>query len=102
MSRRFSLPGLLLMCLAACGRKADLIITGGVVWTGLSSGQPQPGAVAVRGGRIVAVGDTAVGRRYVGAQTPVPSPRGGVIIPRVSGRHTPLIHRGLPIGKDPA
>src|SRR2546428_4406173 len=95
MSRRFSLPGLLLMCLAACGRKADLIITGGVVWTGLSSGQPQPGAVAVRGGRIVAVGDTAVGRPYVGAQTPGPSPRGGPPMPRLSGRPTPLLQRGF-------
>src|SRR2546422_7428658 len=96
MSRRFSVPGLLLMCLAACGRKADLVITGGVVWTGLSSGEPQPGAVAVRGGRILAVGDTAAGRRHVGGETQGLSPRGGRNQPRVSGRDTPLLQRGVP------
>src|SRR2546422_4042358 len=97
MSRRFSVPGLLLMCLAACGRKADLVITGGVVWTGLSSGEPQPGAVAVRGGRILAVGDTAAGRPYVGGGAPGLSPRGGVLIPGVSDGHTPLLNRRLPL-----
>jgi len=95
MSRRFCVPGLLLICLAACGRKADLIITGGVVWTGLSSGQPQPGAVAVRGGRIVAVGDTAVVRRYVGGETQVLSARGGLIMPGFSDGHTHFINGGF-------
>src|SRR2546422_5932515 len=96
MSRRFSVPGLLLMCLAACGRKADLVITGGVVWTGLSSGQPQPGAVAVRGGRILAVGDTAAGRRHLGGETQALSARGGLIMPRVSDGHNHFLQRGLP------
>src|SRR2546427_7670516 len=85
------------MCLAACGRKADLVITGGVVWTGLSSGQPQPGAVAVRGGRILAVGDTAAVRRYVGGETQGLSARGGVIMPGFSAGHTPFIKRGFPL-----
>ena len=95
MSRRFSVPGLLLMCLAACGRKADLVITGGVVWTGLSSGEPQPGAVAVRGGRILAVGDTAAVRRYVGGETQVLSARGGLIMPGFSDGHTHFINGGF-------
>ncbi len=95
MSRRFSVPGLLLMCLAACGRKADLVITGGVVWTGLSSGQPQPGAVAVKGGRILAVGDTAAVRRYVGGETQVLSARGGLIMPGFSDGHTHFINGGF-------
>ncbi len=95
MSRRFSVPGLLLMCLAACGRKADLVITGGVVWTGLSSGQPYPGAVAVKGGRILAVGDTAAVRRYVGGETQVLSARGGLIMPGFSDGHTHFINGGF-------
>ena len=95
MSRRFSLPGLLLMCLAACGRKADLVITGGVVWTGLSSGQPQPGAVAVKGGRILAVGDAAVVSRYVGGETQVLSARGGLIMPGFADGHTHFINGGF-------
>src|SRR2546422_9999322 len=95
MSRRFSVPGLLLMCLAACGRKADLVITGGVVWTGLSSGQPQPGAVAGKGGRILAVGDAAVVSRYVGGETPGLSARGGLIMPGVADGHTHFINGGF-------
>ena len=95
MSRRFSVPGLLLMCLAACGRKADLVITGGVVWTGLSSGKPQPGAVAVKGGRILAVGDTAAVRRYVGGETQVLSARGGLIMPGFADGHTHFINGGF-------
>jgi len=95
MSRRFSLPGLLLMCLAACGRKADLVITGGVVWTGLSSGQPQPGAVAVKGGRILAVGDAAAVSRYVGGETQVLSARGGLIMPGFADGHTHFINGGF-------
>src|SRR2546429_8757 len=97
MSRRFSLPGLLLMSLAACGRKADLVITGGVVWTGLSSGEPQPGAVAVRGGRILAGGDTAAGGPHVGGGEQGASPRGGPLMPRVPGGPTPLLTRRLPL-----
>ena len=35
MPRRPLLLGLLLLSITACGRKADLVITGGMVWTGL-------------------------------------------------------------------
>src|SRR2546425_12182372 len=95
MSRRFSLPGLLLMCLAACGRKADLVITGGVVWTGLSSGQPQPGAVAVKGGRILTVGDAAVVGRDVGGEDQVLYARGGLIMPGIADGHNHFINGGV-------
>src|SRR5204863_194390 len=46
MTRRAGL-GLLSLTLAACGRTADIVIRGGMVWTGLSSGAPQAGAVAI-------------------------------------------------------
>ncbi len=57
MRRRLSL-GLLCLTLAACARQADIIVTGGMVWTGLSNGAPQKGAVALANGKILAVGDT--------------------------------------------
>src|SRR2546422_2022929 len=63
MRRRLSL-GLLCLTLAACARKADIIITGGMVWTGLSTGAPQKGTVALADGRILAIGDDAQIRRY--------------------------------------
>jgi predicted amidohydrolase YtcJ len=95
MWRRCSAPGLLLVSLAACGKQAELVITGGVVWTGLSSGQPQPGAVAVRGGRILAVGDTAVVNRHVGAETQVLFARGGLIMPGFADGHSHFIDGGF-------
>src|SRR5207245_1395836 len=61
--------GLLCLSLTACGQTADLVIQGGAVWTGLSSGAPQPGAVAIGGGKILAVGDSAAVARYLGART---------------------------------
>jgi len=42
--------GVLCLSLAACGGKADLVVTGGVLWTGLSHGAPRPGAVAIARG----------------------------------------------------
>jgi predicted amidohydrolase YtcJ len=95
MWRRCSVPGLLLVCLAACGKQAELVITGGVVWTGLSSGQPRPGAVAVKDGRILAVGDAAAVNRYVGGETQVLSARGGLIMPGFADGHSHFIDGGF-------
>src|SRR5256885_10888254 len=50
-------------------RSADLIISGGPVWTGLSTGAPHAGAVAIAGGRILAIGDSAQVGRYAGPKT---------------------------------
>src|SRR2546426_3745305 len=80
MSRR---PGLGLSCialaaLAACGRTADIVIRGAMVWTGLSSGAPQPGAVAIGDGEILAVGDSVTVARYVGSRTRVIRADGGL------------------------
>src|ERR1044072_4220846 len=41
-----------LMLLAACGSKADIVIQGGSVWTGLSAGRGRPGAGA-NGGLVL-------------------------------------------------
>ncbi|HMC17833.1 MAG TPA: hypothetical protein VKH16_01350, partial [Gemmatimonadales bacterium] len=64
-------PAAAVLCLslAACGGKADLLVTGGVLWTGLSHGAPRPGAVAIARGKIVAVGDSAAVARYLGPRT---------------------------------
>src|SRR2546430_8573791 len=89
MGRR---PGLGLSCLAlaalaACGRTADIVIRGGMVWTGLSSGAPQPGAVAIGDGEILAVGDSAAVARYIGSNTRGIRAEGGLVLPR-SEEHT--------------
>src|SRR5881396_900181 len=97
MSRR---PGLGLSCLAlgalaACGRQADIVIRGGMVWTGLSSGAPQPGVVAIAAGKILAVGDSAAIARYVGSRTQVIHAHGGLVIPGLADGHTHFIGGGF-------
>jgi len=80
---------------AACGRTADIVIQGGMVWTGLSSGVPQPGAVAIGDGAILAVGDSAAVARYVGSRTRVIRADGGLLLPGLADAHTHFISGGF-------
>ena len=84
-----------LALLAACGSKADLVIRGGPVWTGLSTGRGQPGAVAIADGKILAVGDSAAIARYIGSKTEVLDAHGGLIMPGFADGHTHFIDGGF-------
>jgi len=95
MSRRTLSWILVALAPAACSPKADLVITGGVVWTGLSSGMPQPGAVAVKDGKILLVGDSAAVARLAGSSTRVVDARGGMIMPGFADGHTHFISGGF-------
>jgi len=75
--------------------KADLVIVHGMVWTGLSTGRPQPGVVAVRGDRILAVGDSATVARFVSAGTKVLDARGGLVMPGFADAHTHFVDGGF-------
>src|SRR2546421_5612052 len=85
----------LALLVSACAPKADLVITGGNVWTGLSTGRGQPGAVAIRAGKILAVGDSAEVARYIGAQTEVVRANGGLVMPGFADGHTHFIDGGF-------
>src|SRR6266581_772216 len=87
--------GLLCLALGACARKADMIISGGMVWTGLSTGAPHAGAVAVAGGRILAIGDSAQVWRYVGSNTQRIQANGGLVLPGFTDGHTHFIGGGF-------
>jgi len=71
------------------------MITGGVVWTGLSSGGPQRGAVAIARGKILAVGDSAELARYVGPRTEVVRADGGLVLPGLADAHTHFTDGGF-------
>jgi len=90
-------PAAAVLCLflAACGGKADLVVTGGVLWTGLSHGAPRPGAVAIARGKIVAVGDSGAVARYLGPRTTLVRARGGLVIPGFTDGHTHFIDGGF-------
>ena len=84
-----------LALLTACGSKADIVIEGGPVWTGLSTGRGRAGAVAIADGKILAVGDSAQIARYIGSRTQVLQGRGGLIMPGFADGHTHFIDGGF-------
>ncbi len=83
------------LLLVDCGPKADSVIVNGIVWTGLSTGQGRPGAVAIRGDRILAVGDSAEVARYVGSRTTVIDAHGGLVVPGFADGHTHFVDGGF-------
>jgi predicted amidohydrolase YtcJ len=80
---------------AGCGRKADVVVQGGAVWTGLSTGRGQPGAVAIVDGKILAIGDSSQIARYVGSKTEVLRANGGLVMPGFADGHTHFIDGGF-------
>jgi predicted amidohydrolase YtcJ len=95
MPPRLLLLAVLALAPAACAPKADLVITGGVIWTGLSSGRPQPGALAVKDGKILQVGDSAAIARLTGSKTRVIDAHGGMVMPGFADGHTHFISGGF-------
>src|SRR5437867_315370 len=94
MRLRLSL-GLLSLTLAACARKADIIIADGMVWTGLSTGAPQRGAVAIADAKVLAIGDSAQVGRYAGPKTQWIQAKGGLLLPGFTDGHTHFIDGGF-------
>src|SRR2546428_13672328 len=87
--------GLICLALSACARKADMIISGGMVWTGLSTGAPHAGAVAIAGSRILAIGDSAQVGRYAGPRTEWIQANGGLMLPGFTDGHTHFVDGGV-------
>jgi predicted amidohydrolase YtcJ len=86
--------------LALCGssglaaeRPADLIVTGGVVYT-LDPGHPRVEAVAAAGGRIVYAGDREGARAYQGSTTRIFDAAGLTVIPGLVDAHAHLAGLG--------
>lgn len=89
---------LLLFLLAACEappeEPADLILRGGVVWTGVS-GAPLAEALAVRGGRIQAVGSEGEVLALQGPSTRAVELAGAMVAPGFIDSHTHFIPGGF-------
>src|SRR2546428_5094970 len=88
-------PLVFLALVSACSPKADIVVTNGLVWTGLSTGKGQPGAVAIRDGKILAVGDSAEIARQIGSKTKVLDAHGGLVMPGFADGHTHFIDGGF-------
>jgi predicted amidohydrolase YtcJ len=86
-----------LLALAATGARAqapDLVVLHGTVWTGVP-GAPDAQALAVRGGRIVAVGRDAEVRRMAGPRTRVVDARGKMVVPGFIDSHVHFVTGGF-------
>ena len=73
---------------------ADLVLTGGSVWTG-AAGQPRASAIAIRGGRILDVGTDAAIRGYVGPGTREIELAGALVVPGFADDHTHFMGGGF-------
>jgi predicted amidohydrolase YtcJ len=93
----FLLIAALLTGCAAADNTADLLLTGGVIWTGEES-VPTAEAVAVRGGRIIAVGSAADVSAYAGAATRTIDLGGRFVAPGFIDDHTHFIGGGFQLG----
>jgi predicted amidohydrolase YtcJ len=73
---------------------ADLVITNGVVWTGVEGAAPAR-AVAVKGGRIAAVGSAREIERWVGEGTTLVDAKGGLVAPGFIDTHVHFVTGGF-------
>jgi hypothetical protein len=99
MSQRHLLllvPTLIAGC-AAADNTADLVLTGGVVWTG-NADMPRVDAVAVRAGRIIALGSAADVSSHAGPATRTIDLAGRFVVPGFSDDHTHFIGGGFQLG----
>lgn len=100
MSQRLALLLLLQPLLTGCAavdNTADLLLTGGVVWTG-DAAAPFAESVAIRDGRIIAVGTAADLRAYDGAATRTIDLDGRFVTPGFIDDHTHFISGGFQLG----
>jgi hypothetical protein len=84
--KTFALAVVLAAPVAAAEKPADLVLAGGVVIT-LDPARPRASAVAIRDGRIVAVGDEAQVEPFVGPATKRIDLAGRAVVPGLTDAH---------------
>ncbi len=85
------LAGLFLVAALSTGQVADLVVTGARVYT-VNPAQPTASAVAVKAGRILAVGDNL--QTHIGPSTQVIDAGGAALIPGLIDSHVHLAGLG--------
>lgn len=83
----------LLACALHAQPAATLVLIHGKVWTGIAS-SPEAEAVACLGSRIVAVGDDAAVRKWIGPDTKVIDLRGRRLVPGFNDAHVHFFSGG--------
>jgi len=85
---------LMLAAAPLLGQPATLAVVNARAWTG-NPAQPWAEAVAARGGRIVAVGDTAAVRKLVSPETRVIDAHGEMLLPGLIDAHVHFLVGGF-------
>lgn len=91
MRRRVAL-GVMMMGVAACNGAADVVLVNGEIWTG---GGGTASALAVKDGRIIAVGATPEVEQRIGPQTERIELAGRLVVPGLIDSHTHFIEGGF-------
>ena len=92
------LPWLLLVAVAVAGdaragTRADLALRGGRIWAG--KGRPPATAIALKDGRVAAVGSDAEVQAWVGPETRVIHLRGRLVVPGFNDAHVHFLSGGF-------
>ena len=87
----------LLVAAPASAQQADLILTGGSVWTGVADA-PRANAIAIADGRILRVGSDSAVRALAGPATREIALRGRFAMPGFADSHTHFIGGGFQLG----
>ncbi|MDH5196578.1 MAG: amidohydrolase [Gemmatimonadota bacterium] len=92
MRSRVVVGVLAMMSSAACSRAADVVLANGVIWTGTGA---VASAIAVKAGRIVALGAGPAVDQWVGPRTERIDLGGRVVLPGFMDSHTHFIDGGF-------
>ncbi len=94
--RRFALPVLLLWlaCLRSAAQAPDWILVNATIYT-MDAQQPKAQALAVRGGRLTAVGGNEPIRALAGPSTRVVDAGGQTVVPGLIDAHGHMLNLGL-------
>ncbi|MCG6954679.1 MAG: amidohydrolase [Gemmatimonadetes bacterium] len=77
---------------------ADTVYRGGTVWTGVA-GAPRAQAVAVKDGRVMALGSDADAQSWIGAGTRIVELHGRALLPGFIDAHTHFIDGGFKLAE---
>ncbi len=92
--RLFSLLSLFAFSLAVSQQHADIVFTNANIWT-VDKSKPTAQAVAVKNGKIVAVGSSAEVRPYMGSGTKTIDVKGKLMLPGFIDNHTHFMSGGF-------
>lgn len=84
----------IILCLVMAAPVADVVLLDGKIWTGAKD-IPEVAALAVRQGRIVALGDTAEIRKLISKGTKVIKLDGKRVVPGFHDSHVHMLGSGL-------